>query len=137
MAQTIPIQPQASKAFYRNAARAQRMRHDSSALVDILAGDPRVRVLSDFRATTGCLIIACPLAGPGESGHRCAVMGPMAVGAASIACIHPSCWHFATEDFLEHFGLAGSLFGDRVGNHRRPHFTPAGLGDALSAWATT
>ena len=116
MAQSTPILPQAGTADRPETSWTHRLRQGSRALVDVLARHPRVTVLSDYRHTTGCLIIACPFASRTETEHRCAVIGSATGGADSISCINPSCWHRTAEDFLARLSLARLTHDDE---HRK------------------
>jgi hypothetical protein len=107
MGQVMSIQARASRR-HRPAGRAGAYRHPDSRLADLLACHACVRVLADFRHTTGCLIIACPMAPPSEQGHRCAVICSFSGGSPTISCVHPACWHFTTWDFLNRLGLVRS-----------------------------
>jgi hypothetical protein len=81
------------------ADRGQYQAQNRSRLPDLIAAAPGVVVLADFRATTGTLIITCPMARPGEAGHKCVIF-PAAPGNTAMTCIHPSCWKHSRSTFL-------------------------------------
>ncbi len=116
MGQVMSIEAHASRR-HRPAERGRVHRDSGARLTDLLARHARVRVLADFRRTTGCLIIACPMA-PGEQGHRCAVICSSSGGKPTISCVHPACWHFTTWDFLNRLGLVRS---ERAADEDRKH----------------
>ena len=107
MGRIMSIEAHASRR-HRLAESGRVSRYPGSRLADLLACHACVRVLADFRRTTGCLIIACPMAPPSEQGHRCAVVCSSSGGSPTISCVHPACWHFTTWDFLNRLGLVRS-----------------------------
>jgi hypothetical protein len=81
------------------------MWYEKVPIADVIANDPVIELLADFRTDHGRVLIVCPFSLPGEPGHHCIVTNARPGRAGGIICAHPRCRAFTTDDFVDWLGF--------------------------------